>query len=419
MPLGELVDVLDRLRKPITKKDRKAGPFPYYGATGILDHVNDYLFDEPLVLIGEDGAKWEAGANSAFAISGKSWVNNHAHVIRPLRDKVLDDWLIYYLNGADLMAFVSGMTVPKLNQGRLREIPIPIPPLEEQQRIVSVLDEAFEGLDRARANAEANLQNSRELFESAVNSTVLGDHHRMPHDVQDDGVCDLKDEQTKRTNDKKFRGPRFIASKEEPKLPDGWVWASPEQLCTHIVDCLHATPKWTTSGEVCLRTTNFRVGELDLTETRYVSPETYAQRIARLEPKPGDVLYSREGGILGIACIHPEGLKACLGQRMMQFRMRKNLMLPEFFCAVLNSALVLGEVRHFTGGAAAPHLNIGDIRQFPIPVPPLQEQAEMVEIIEAQTEGRRRLQSAYQTKIQDLDDLRQSLLQKAFAGELT
>lgn len=172
-PLGDLVDVLDRLRKPITKKNRKAGPYPYYGATGILDHVDGYLFDEPLVLIGEDGAKWEACANSAFAIEGKTWVNNHAHVIRPHRDRVWDDWLIYYLNGADLMPFISGMTVPKLNQGRLREIPIPLPPLEEQQRIVAILDEAFEGLARARENAEANLENARELYRSGLTALTF------------------------------------------------------------------------------------------------------------------------------------------------------------------------------------------------------------------------------------------------------
>ncbi|GGC16657.1 type I restriction endonuclease subunit S [Marivita lacus] len=385
--------------------------------------------------------KPEGIARSRFVEEGSFLLSNSMSFGRPyiLRTSgcIHDGWLVlepdyarvdqnflYYVLGSRTVfdqfdRLAAGSTVRNLNIDLVKGVEIPLPPLEEQQRIVAVLDEVFEGLARARAHAEANLQNARELFESAVNSTVLGDRHRMPHDVQDDGVRDLKDEQRKRTNDRKFRGPRFIASKGEPKLPDGWIWASPEQLCTHIVDCLHATPKWATSGEVCLRTTNFRVGELDLTETRYVSPETYAQRISRLEPKPGDVLYSREGGILGIACIHPEGLKACLGQRMMQFRLRQNLMLPEFFCAVLNSALVLGEVRHFTGGAAAPHLNIGDIRQFPIPVPPLQEQAEMVEIIEAQTDGRRRLQSAYETKIQYLDDLRQSLLQKAFAGELT
>lgn len=191
-PLGQVCDILDRLRKPITKRDRKAGPYPYYGATGILDHVENFLFDEPLVLIGEDGAKWGAGDNSAFSISGKTWVNNHAHVIRPHRNVVLDDWLIYYLNASDLSDFISGMTVPKLNQGRLKEITIPLPPLEEQKRIVAVLDEAFEGLSRARANADANLQNARELFESYL--AEVASHHAEKYGTAT--VADLSDEVT-------------------------------------------------------------------------------------------------------------------------------------------------------------------------------------------------------------------------------
>ena len=153
LPLGVLCDVLDHKRKPITKRDREAGEYPYYGATGVLDHVAGYLFDEPLVLVGEDGAKWGSGENTAFAVKGRVWVNNHAHVLRPNRDKLLDRWLIYHLNHSDLSAFVSGLTVPKLNQGSLREIPVPVPSLPEQQRIVALLDEAFAGLATAKANA--------------------------------------------------------------------------------------------------------------------------------------------------------------------------------------------------------------------------------------------------------------------------
>jgi type I restriction enzyme S subunit len=164
--LGDLCDVLDHRRKPITKKDRIAGDYPYYGATGILDYVEGYLFDEDLVLVGEDGAKWTSGENTAFHVESKIWVNNHAHVLRPHRNKVLDNWLIYFLNNSDLSAFVSGLTVPKLNQGNLREIPIPLASLPEQQRIVRILDEAFDGIATAKTNAEENLQNARALFES-------------------------------------------------------------------------------------------------------------------------------------------------------------------------------------------------------------------------------------------------------------
>src|SRR5260370_2904417 len=168
--LGDLCEVLDYKSKPITKRDRVEGDYPYYGATGILGYVEGYLSDENLVLVGEDGAKWGSGENTAFAVEGKIWVNNHAHVLRPHRDRVLDNWLIYFLNHSDLSKFVSGLTVPKLNQGNLREIPIPLAPLPVQQRIVGILDEAFDGIATAKANAEENLQHARALFEQHLQS---------------------------------------------------------------------------------------------------------------------------------------------------------------------------------------------------------------------------------------------------------
>jgi len=168
-PLGEICDVLDNKRKPITKKNRIEGDIPYYGATGILSYVEDFLFDEQLVLLGEDGAKWESGANSAFIISGKTWVNNHAHVLRPIRTILDDNWLTYNLNHQNLLPYVSGMTVPKLNQGNMRTISVPIPPLPEQKRIVAKLDQAFEAIDQAKANVEHNLQNGKDLFQSQLN----------------------------------------------------------------------------------------------------------------------------------------------------------------------------------------------------------------------------------------------------------
>ena len=99
--LGNVSEVLDSLRKPITKKDRIEGEYPYYWATGALSYINDYLFSEKLVLIGEDGAKWLSGDNTSFIVNGKYWVNNHAHVIRPNRGIILDEWIVYFLNFSD------------------------------------------------------------------------------------------------------------------------------------------------------------------------------------------------------------------------------------------------------------------------------------------------------------------------------
>jgi type I restriction enzyme M protein len=152
--LGEIVEVLDKLRKPITKCDRTKGKYPYYGATGIVDYVNDFIFDERLVLIGEDGAKWGAGEKTAFIAEGKYWVNNHAHVLRCNPDKIADTFLVELLNLSDLTRYITGVTVPKLNQEKLRSIKIPLPPLEVQEKIVTEIDGYQKIIDGARQIVE-------------------------------------------------------------------------------------------------------------------------------------------------------------------------------------------------------------------------------------------------------------------------
>ena len=166
--LGEVCEILDSQRKPITKGKREPGAIPYYGATGCLDYVKDYIFDEKLVLLGEDGAKWGAGDNSAYIINGKSWVNNHAHALRPKRDLLIDELLVYYLNFSNLLPYITGVTVPKLNQEKMRSIEIPIGPLKEQQSIVDYLDSAFAKIDAMKANAEKALGEAKALFQASL-----------------------------------------------------------------------------------------------------------------------------------------------------------------------------------------------------------------------------------------------------------
>ena len=138
--LGEVVEILDSKRRPISKQDRNLGEYPYYGATGIVDFVDDYIFDEELVLVGEDGAKWEAGDSTAFIARGKFWVNNHAHVLKPISDKIVSIYLVEQLKYMDLTPYITGVTVPKLNQEKLRNIEIPVPSLEEQRAIVAEIE---------------------------------------------------------------------------------------------------------------------------------------------------------------------------------------------------------------------------------------------------------------------------------------
>lgn len=173
--LGELCEVLDSRRRPITKRHRVAGKYPYYGATGILDCVNGYIFDEDLILVGEDGAKWGRGENSAFLASGKYWVNNHAHVLKPNRKRVFDDWIIYYVNHIDLADFISGMTVPKLNQARLRTIPIPLPPLAEQGRILAKIRASKAGVQQLTTSLGQRLISLQELEQALLSAAFDGE----------------------------------------------------------------------------------------------------------------------------------------------------------------------------------------------------------------------------------------------------
>jgi len=166
--LGEHIDVLDSRRKPITKKDRKPGPYPYYGATGIIDYVQDFIFDEEILLLGEDGAKWEAGEKSSFIVDGKSWVNNHAHVIKP-KESLNIVFLKEVLNYLDLSKYITGVTVPKLNQKNMLSIKIPLPPLEKQQEIVDEIEQYEKVIDGARQVIEKSKNSINDLISNLYN----------------------------------------------------------------------------------------------------------------------------------------------------------------------------------------------------------------------------------------------------------
>ena len=138
--LGEVCENLDSQRRPITSNKRIKGIYPYYGASGIVDFVESYIYDGDYLLVSEDGANLLArNTPIAFSISGKTWVNNHAHVLK-FDTYEGRKFVEYYLNHIDLKPYISGAAQPKLNQNNLNSIPIPLPPLSEQRRIVDILD---------------------------------------------------------------------------------------------------------------------------------------------------------------------------------------------------------------------------------------------------------------------------------------
>ena len=143
MRLGELCQILDNKRVPITASNRTAGIYPYYGANGVQDYVDGYIFDDELVLLAEDGGYFGSKDKPiAYRVSGKCWVNNHAHVLKP-KDNINVDYLCYSLMYKDVTSIVNGATRQKLTQADMKEIDIPMCPMEEQLKIVKQIKQIF------------------------------------------------------------------------------------------------------------------------------------------------------------------------------------------------------------------------------------------------------------------------------------
>ena len=133
--MGDVIDFLDTLRKPLKETDREPGPYPYYGASGIVDHVADYIFDEELILLSEDGANiTDRNYPVCFLATGKYWVNNHAHVLKA-RNKMDNNFICMSMERKDYSNYNTGMAMPKLNKDTCCQIPVDCPTFEEQKKI--------------------------------------------------------------------------------------------------------------------------------------------------------------------------------------------------------------------------------------------------------------------------------------------
>lgn len=428
--LDEVVEVLDSLRKPVTKQDREPGPYPYYGASGIVDYVSNYIFDEPLVLIGEDGAKWGAGEKTAFSISGKTWVNNHAHVVRPIRSALLDEYLVISLVARDLGPFITGTTVPKLNQAKLVSIGVPLPPLAEQHRIVAKVDELMALCDRLEArqadteSAHARLVQAlldslaqasdaadfaaswqrlsahfHSLFtsESSIDAlkqtllqlAVMGKLvPQAPSDEPASALMDrLRQERSEWLLSKQDEEPecrtmlRKLSALNEATppfpLPASWQAVHLIDCSRLLVDCHNKTAPYADSGIPIIRTSNIRNREFRLDDLKYVSEETYEFWSRRCPPEPGDIMFTREAP-MGEAAIIPNGAKFCLGQRTMLVRPMHEHIDNKYLLIALTEPHLLERASISAIGSTVKHLRVGDVEQLNIPLPPLAEQHRIV-----------------------------------------
>lgn len=298
-------------------------------------------------------------------------------VLEPDYQRVNQDFLYHVLGSRTVFdqfdRLAAGSTVRNLNIALVEGVEIPLPPLEEQRRIVAVLDEAFEGLARARAHTEANLQNARELYGRCR-----------------DGLLEHG---------------------------DGWEELPLSELIQNITYGFTNPMPNTELGPYKITAKNVINGRIDYKNARRTTVEAFNELLTdKSRPQIGDVLLTKDGTLGRTAVVDTENI--CINQSVAVMRPNSRI-LPEYLAEVLacsahQEAMIAG-----AGGATIKHLYITRVPKIILEIPEVRQQKRLLETLEAMRSRCRNIEDTTARKLQDLDDLRQSLLRKAFAGELT
>ena len=340
----------DGERKPVSsaiRRKQKNKVYNYYGAAGIIDKVDGFIFDERLLLIGEDGANLlSRSKDNAFFAEGKYWVNNHAHVL-DATDKNLLDFVAIVINAMKLDDYITGSAQPKLSQDNLNKIPIALPPLQEQKRIVKELNHWFSLVNCIECNKD-DLQNTIKQTKSKILDLAV--HGKLvPQDPADEPASEM----LKRINPK---AEITCDNGHYQKLPEGWVITPMQTLCT-LVD----GEKQNGIERINLDVKYLR-GEREakvLTSGKYTAANTLLILVDG--ENSGEVFRAPVDGYQGSTfkqlSIHEE-------------------MYTDYVLQVIN--LHRKTLRENKVGSAIPHLNKKLFKAINVPIPPYEEQKRIV-----------------------------------------
>lgn len=385
--IGNVNLCLDGYRKPINSNERakRVGNVPYYGATGQVGWIDDYLTNEHLVLLGEDGAPFlDLLKDKAYVIFGKAWVNNHAHILKSCFGEIGNVFLMHYLNTVDYKDFVKGTTRLKLTQGSMQLMPFPLPPLSEQQRIVERIEELFAKLDEAKERLQEVADSFAVRKAAILHKAFTGELTKQWR--RENGVSD--------------------ESWEEKKLGEICKIGSGGTPSRKHAEYYNGNIPWIKTGELAWNV---------ITEAEeYITEEAVLNSSAKMHCA-GSVLVAMYGQGLTRGKAAILGINATTNQAVCALKPLELLMSEFLFYYFMKN---YWQFREEAVGGNQPNYSAKMISSWSISLPTLPEQHEIVRLIDDLLARERKAQQAAEQALASIDLMKKSILARAFRGEL-
>ena len=434
---GELLITRDSERVPVSVSDRnkRAKIYDYYGASGIIDKIDDYLFDDELLLIGEDGANLLSRSTPiAFIAKGKYWVNNHAHVLDACCNLNLN-YICYHINAISLAPYVTGTAQPKMNQENMNAIWIALPPLEEQHRIVAKIEEllpyvdryavAYEKLEQFNTKFPENMKKS--ILRYAIQGKLV--EQRAEEGTGEELYQQIQAEKQRLIQEKKIKKEKplpEITEDEKPfDIPESWIWVRLSQIWSILNgDRGKNYPAKSTlskTGIPFISAINLNGKTVVEDENLLCLSQIQYDKLVNGKLQKNDVVVCIRGS-LGKHGVYPFDQGAIASSLVILRNYFFNICDDEFLLLYLDSPLFFSEIKKYDNGTAQPNLAAKSLEQFLIPLPPLYEQKRIVAKIEELLPLVDRYAVAYE-KLEQFntkfpEDMKRSILQYAIQGKL-
>lgn len=386
-------DCLDSERIPIDASLRKSGIYPYWGAGRIMDYVDNYIFDEKLVLLGEDGAPFfDDFRPVSHLIDGKVWVNNHIHVLRT-KDNIVDSYLVHSLNSVDYHEYINGSILNKLTQGNMNRIKVPFPSITEQQAIADYLDEKCLKIDEIIAESKASIDEYKELKQSVIFEAVT------------------------KGLDKNAKMKK-LAVKWIGDIPEEWEYKKIRYVVNKIGDIDHYMPGSIYKGVPYLMTGDLKsnLSKIDFENCKQVSYDDYLKLSKKIKAEVGDIIFARYASIGGICYVDIEK-EFLVSYSCVVIKPKHNCIDSLFLKYYLQSKAFNEEVSLLANYNVQANVGKESMMQTKIIVPSLTEQKMIVTYLDKKTAEIDSLISEKQSLIKDLEAYKKSLIYEVVTGK--